>query len=141
MQCILLSWRLPQGHHQRKSFPQLAPSMSSVLARITPQALRRASLPRRIVLHVSPRYISHAPPHWNVSTPATNSPPVGVPSAEVQPERDDGDPMEIEEKEWENDDFTSSGHAELERHREARQYARITMYEMPRLSGTLSLPL
>lgn len=40
------------------------------------------------------------------------------------------------EKDWEFDDFTTMGHSELERHREARQYARITAYEMPRLSGT-----
>ncbi|RPB09376.1 hypothetical protein P167DRAFT_492377 [Morchella conica CCBAS932] len=46
----------------------------------------------------------------------------------------EGDLDNIAEKEWEFDDFSSMAHAELERHREARQYARIAAYEMPRLS-------
>lgn len=53
---------------------------------------------------------------------------------QVQAMGRDGDQDHVE-KDWEFDDFTSKGHSELERHREARQYARITAYEMPRLSG------
>lgn len=51
----------------------------------------------------------------------------------------EGDLDNIAEKEWEFDDFSSMAHAELERHREARQYARIAAYEMPRLSGKLNI--
>ncbi|KAG0129017.1 mitochondrial ribosomal subunit protein-domain-containing protein [Tuber indicum] len=50
------------------------------------------------------------------------------------PKPADRDPNEVEEKDWEGDDFTSSGHSELLRHREARSYARLAMYEMPLLS-------
>jgi len=41
---------------------------------------------------------------------------------------------EDEFKPWEFDDISSTAHAELEQHREARHYARIAAYEMPRLS-------
>lgn len=51
-------------------------------------------------------------------------------------ESPEGD-REHPEKDWQFDDFSSTAHGELERHREARQYARITAYEMPRLSGIL----
>ncbi|KAF8425632.1 mitochondrial ribosomal subunit protein-domain-containing protein [Tirmania nivea] len=40
----------------------------------------------------------------------------------------------IEEKPWEFDDISSAGHAELDQHREAREYARIAAYEMPLLA-------
>lgn len=50
----------------------------------------------------------------------------------------EGNPDYLIEKDWEFDDFSSQGHGELERHREARHYARITAYEMPRLSGILN---
>jgi hypothetical protein len=127
------------NYHQESLPLRPAPSMASALTRIALPTLKLASLPRRIALCVAPRYFSRVPPRWTARPPTT--PPADVQSAEVQPEQDDGDPMEIEEKEWGYDDFTSAGHAELERHREARQYARITMYEMPRLSGTSPPPL
>lgn len=45
------------------------------------------------------------------------------------------DPLQsIEEKDWEFDDITTAGHAELDQHREAREYARIAAYEMPLLA-------
>jgi len=40
----------------------------------------------------------------------------------------------IEEKSWEFDDISSISHAELDQHREAREYARIMIYEMPLLA-------
>lgn len=39
------------------------------------------------------------------------------------------------------DDMTSMAHAELEEHRELREYARIAAWDMPSLSGMLYLPL
>jgi len=41
-----------------------------------------------------------------------------------------------EDEEFEGDDITSLGHGELEQHREMREYARITAWEMPLLSST-----
>ena len=38
--------------------------------------------------------------------------------------------------EFADDDMSSAGHAELERHREIREYARIAAWEMPLLSST-----
>lgn len=70
----------------------------------------------------------------SVQVPATQGGP------QVQAMGRDGDQDHIE-KDWEFDDFTSKGHSELERHREARQYARITAYEMPRLSGMPNLQI
>lgn len=65
----------------------------------------------------------------SVQVPATEK---GGPQVQAMGREGDQDHIE---KDWEFDDFTSKGHSELERHREARQYARITAYEMPRLSG------
>lgn len=45
-----------------------------------------------------------------------------------------------EDDDFEEDDISTPAHAELERHREMREYARITAWEMPLLSSTLSLP-
>lgn len=61
----------------------------------------------------------------------------GRPQVEVlgKSEAPEGHPDHLIEKDWAFDDFSSMAHAELERHREARHYARITAYEMPRLSG------
>lgn len=61
---------------------------------------------------------------------------LGSSQAELSTRRDspEGDREHVE-KDWEFDDFSTTAHGELERHREARQYARITAYEMPRLSG------
>lgn len=48
---------------------------------------------------------------------------------------------EIGEDEFEEDDILSVGHAKLEEHREAREYARIAVWEMPLLSSKESGPL
>lgn len=42
---------------------------------------------------------------------------------------------EIGEDDFEEDDMLSIGHAKLEEHREAREYARIAVWEMPLLSS------
>ena len=47
-------------------------------------------------------------------------------------ERDDSG----EDEEYEGDDLNELGHAELEQHREMREYARIAAWEMPLLSST-----
>ncbi|KAI5800050.1 mitochondrial ribosomal subunit protein-domain-containing protein, partial [Geopyxis carbonaria] len=39
-----------------------------------------------------------------------------------------------EDRPWKFDDISSMAHSELERHREARHYARVAAYEMPRLA-------
>lgn len=39
------------------------------------------------------------------------------------------------EEDFEEDDITSMGHAKLEEHREHREYARITVWDMPLLSS------
>ena len=44
-----------------------------------------------------------------------------------------------EDEEYQGDDINSLGHAELEQHRELREYARIAAYEMPLLSS-MALP-
>ncbi|KAI9735856.1 MAG: 37S ribosomal protein S24, mitochondrial [Cirrosporium novae-zelandiae] len=44
-----------------------------------------------------------------------------------------------EEKDFQGDDLSSMGHAELEQHREMRHYARLAAWEMPLLSTTLEL--
>jgi hypothetical protein len=41
-----------------------------------------------------------------------------------------------EDEEFKEDDITSKGHAQLEQHREIRQYARWAVWEMPLLSST-----
>lgn len=66
-----------------------------------------------------------------ISTTTTISPP---PVSKSAGGGGSGEPTELQEKDWDGDDFTSSGHAELLRHREARAYARLAMYEMPLLS-------
>ena len=51
-----------------------------------------------------------------------------------------GEEDELEQAEddvWENDDISSLAHGELEQHRELREYARITAWEMPLLSSKL----
>ncbi|KAK2879929.1 hypothetical protein FQN49_000741 [Arthroderma sp. PD_2] len=45
---------------------------------------------------------------------------------------------EDNDEEFYHDDITSMAHAELEEHRELREYARITAWDMPSLSGKLS---
>lgn len=67
--------------------------------------------------------------------------PGGGAQAQAMGRKDQGDRESHVEKDWEFDDFSSMAHSELERHREARQYARITAYEMPRLSGMLNLQI
>lgn len=42
------------------------------------------------------------------------------------------------EDRYKGDDLTEMGHAELEQHREMREYARIAAWEMPLLSSTLA---
>lgn len=53
--------------------------------------------------------------------------------------KDEPDPdlvtPEIGEDEWEEDDMLSIAHDKLEEHREYRQYARITVWEMPLLAS------
>ena len=44
-----------------------------------------------------------------------------------------------EDEEFEGDDLNELGHAELDRHREMRHYARLAAWEMPLLSSELSL--
>jgi hypothetical protein len=44
---------------------------------------------------------------------------------------------QMEDDEWENDDITSKGHAELEQVREIREYARWAAWELPMLSSKL----
>lgn len=57
--------------------------------------------------------------------------------------KDEPDPdlvtPEIGEDEWEEDDMLSIAHDKLEEHREYRQYARITVWEMPLLASKGSL--
>jgi hypothetical protein len=53
--------------------------------------------------------------------------------AEARGRRDDFE-QEAPPPGWEWDDISPLAHAELERHREARHYARIAAYEMPRLA-------
>lgn len=49
------------------------------------------------------------------------------------------DPQDIgEDEEFEGDDMTSIGHAQLEQHREIREYMRIAAWEMPMLSSPSS---
>jgi len=48
---------------------------------------------------------------------------------------------EIGEDDFEEDDMLSIGHAKLEEHREAREYARIAVWEMPLLSSKEALRL
>jgi hypothetical protein len=53
--------------------------------------------------------------------------------AEGRPRRDDFEQEPLPPG-WEWDDISPLAHGELERHREARYYARIAAYEMPRLA-------
>jgi small subunit ribosomal protein S35 len=48
-----------------------------------------------------------------------------------------------DDRPWELDGLTSLAHGELDQHREARHYARIAAYEMPRLArnAPLSTPV
>lgn len=49
------------------------------------------------------------------------------------------EPNEIgEDEEFEGDDITSTAHAQLEQHREIREYMRIAAWEMPMLSSPSS---
>ena len=49
------------------------------------------------------------------------------------------DPQDIgEDDEFEGDDITSTAHAQLEQHREIREYMRIAAWEMPMLSSPSS---
>jgi hypothetical protein len=59
--------------------------------------------------------------------------------AEARGRRDDFE-QEALPPGWEWDDITPLAHAELERHREARHYARIAAYEMPRLARNADPP-
>ena len=71
---------------------------------------------------------------------ATESPQADVPINPIRPglmsmgeieEQDSG-----EDEEWGEDDMTSLGHGELEKHREMREYARLAAWELPLLSST-----
>ena len=49
--------------------------------------------------------------------------------------------VEDDDDEFRNDDMPSNAHAELEQHREIREYARIAAWDMPLLSSMINLPL
>lgn len=49
--------------------------------------------------------------------------------------------VEDDDDEFKNDDISSIAHAELEQHREIREYARIAAWDMPLLSSKIDLPL
>lgn len=52
---------------------------------------------------------------------------------------EEDDPQDVgEDEEFEGDDITSIGHAQLEQHREIRDYMRIAAWEMPMLSSPSS---
>ena len=57
---------------------------------------------------------------------AANVPRLRVQEYEYEEEDD-------EDRPWKFDDISSLAHGELEQHREARHYARVAAYEMPRL--------
>jgi hypothetical protein len=57
---------------------------------------------------------------------AANAPRRRVQEYEYEEEED-------QDRKWEFNDISSLAHGELEQHREARHYARIAAYEMPRL--------
>lgn len=55
---------------------------------------------------------------------------------------DEDDPQDVgEDEEFQGDDITSIAHAQLEQHREIREYMRIAAWEMPMLSSPSSIPL
>jgi len=47
---------------------------------------------------------------------------------------EEDDPFD-EDRQWDFDDISSLGQAEIDAHREARHYARVVAYEMPRLAS------
>ncbi|RPB05189.1 hypothetical protein L873DRAFT_1825351 [Choiromyces venosus 120613-1] len=95
--------------------------------------LSRAVFPRLLIRRIIPTpTLTTTRPFSSTPTPSYDHPILT--SSTPPPKPAERDPNEIEEKDWEGDDFTSSGHAELLRHREARSYARLAMYEMPLLS-------
>lgn len=48
--------------------------------------------------------------------------------------------VEDDDDEFKNDDMSSIAHAELEQHREIREYARIAAWDMPMLSSKIASP-
>lgn len=52
------------------------------------------------------------------------------------------EPQDVgEDEKFEGDDITSTAHAQLEQHREIREYMRIAAWEMPMLSSPSSIPV
>lgn len=52
------------------------------------------------------------------------------------------EPQDVgEDERFEGDDMTSTAHAQLEQHREIREYMRIAAWEMPMLSSRSSMPV
>jgi len=48
--------------------------------------------------------------------------------------QEDDDPHDPYIPDWNNDDVSSIAHGEIEQHREFRHYARLAMWEMPKLA-------
>ncbi|EWC44156.1 hypothetical protein DRE_06981 [Drechslerella stenobrocha 248] len=48
---------------------------------------------------------------------------------------EDGDDFDLHMWDWNSTDMSSMAHSELEEHREARRYARLAIYDMPRLTS------
>jgi len=69
-------------------------------------------------------------PHVQINIPKIKP---GLMAMGEEDEQDSG-----EDEEYEGDDITSLGHANLEQHREMREYARIMAWEMPLLSSLSS---
>lgn len=121
--CLCNLWRLHDKHsptQQHPAVPQRCPpsSLATMKCQFRPSGVR----------------ICHNALAVRPHTMAKASPPIITRrSASANPRRARG---EEEDRPWELGNLTSLAHSELDMHREARHYARIAAYEMPRLAGT-----
>ncbi|KAI5855867.1 mitochondrial ribosomal subunit protein-domain-containing protein [Tricharina praecox] len=95
-------------------------------------AVRPHTVAKFVAAPVVPRRgMSDAPP--TSSSTSTSEPDVVETSRRQQQIIDDDDPLD-DDRQWDFDDISSLGHAEIDTHREARHYARVAAYEMPYLA-------
>lgn len=116
-------------------------SIAASMRWLVPSTARQTTCRAMATIHVPRSFSSFQPLRAEL-----NKNDQGLPQIQEMPqipamgrrEIPEGNPDQLMEKDWEFDDISSAAHAELERHREARQYARIAAYEMPLLASIIT---
>ena len=114
---------------QHSVVPQRCPPSSLATMRCQ---LRPSGLTSMRICHNALAVRPHA--MAKVSLPRITRRSAAVGSSGSRRAQEYGDEEE-DSRPWELDNLTSLAHSELDMHREARHYARIAAYEMPRLAG------